>query len=371
MSTQGKTISRQELYERVWKAPLNKVAEELGTTYPELSRVCDELNVPKPAHGHWQRLKLGLPVEVSPLPEPAPGQALQGTLKPKGEPKRIPKEAASPSETNSKISGVACESDIVPAAKPEIPPTVEYTREQLYQAIWSTPCIKLAAKLGISDVALAKTCRKLGVPRPPRGYWARIEAGEKLPKLRLPAAKEGQDIVVGFNVVENVARREEWAANNVLTAGKSNKPGLVELPPESSELHPIAEKHRRALEKAKPDQHGFVTVRSKDLFFCSVSTAVMPRLTRALHAIICELEDRDFDFEPGANEYEGLQISRDNDRAELRWSEAQHEIEREPTDADKRRPSWTWQLKEKRASGALTIEVGAAGLRGKRKWTEG
>jgi hypothetical protein len=38
---------------------------------------------------------------------------------------------------------------------------------------------------------------------------------------------------------------------------------------------------------------------------------------------------------------------------------------------DKRRPSWTWQLKEMKAAGALCIEVSAVGLRGKRKWTEG
>jgi hypothetical protein len=60
MSEQAKRISRQELYEKIWMAPLRQVAEEFGTTYVELARVCDELNVPKPTPGHWQRLKLGL-----------------------------------------------------------------------------------------------------------------------------------------------------------------------------------------------------------------------------------------------------------------------------------------------------------------------
>ena len=94
MSDQAKKISRHELYERVWKATLKKVAEELGTTYAELSRVCDELNVPKPAHGHWQRLQLDLPVEVFPLPEPTPGMALEGLLKPKRKPRKVSASAA-------------------------------------------------------------------------------------------------------------------------------------------------------------------------------------------------------------------------------------------------------------------------------------
>ena len=263
-----------------------------------------------------------------------------------------------------------CVGSDAPVTEPKLPTTVEYTREQLYQSLWNTPCTKLAAQLGVSDVALAKTCRRLGVSRPPRGYWARIEAGEKLPKERLPVAKEGQDRVVRFDVTENIARREEWAANNILTAGKSKKPSAIELPSEGSELHPIAEKHRRVLEKTKPDELGFVTAKGKDLFWCDVSLTMVPRLIRGLHAVICELEDRDYSFESGNKEYEGLQITRDNDQVGLRWSETKVEIEREPTNVDKRKPSWTWQLKETQPSGKLTVEVSALGLRGKRKWTE-
>lgn len=40
--------------------------------------------------------------------------------------------------------------------------------------------------MGISDVAVAKLCARLQVPKPPRGYWARIEAGQapRRPPLR-------------------------------------------------------------------------------------------------------------------------------------------------------------------------------------------
>jgi hypothetical protein len=254
---------------------------------------------------------------------------------------------------------------------PKPPAKVNYTREQLYEAIWSTPCIKLAATLGLSDVALAKTCRRLGIPRPTRGYWARIQAGEKLRKERLSAAKEGQDVVVKFDVAENNSRREAWAANNLLTAGRRSRPNPVNLPAEGTELHPIAARHLRALERAKPGQLEFVAVKGKDLFTCDVSMAIVPNLVRSMHAVVCELEDRDYEFESSNSEFQGLQITRDKDQVELRWNEARVEIERAPTDADKRRPSWSWQLKETKASGKLSIEVNAFGLRGKRKWTEG
>jgi hypothetical protein len=39
--------------------------------------------------------------------------------------------------------------------------------------------MELAQDFGLSDVALAKRCRKLGVPVPGRGYWARVAAGQE------------------------------------------------------------------------------------------------------------------------------------------------------------------------------------------------
>jgi hypothetical protein len=61
-----------------------------------------------------------------------------------------------------------------------------YDREKLYREVWAEPTRKVAARYGISDVALAKACRQLQVPKPPRGYWAKRAAGQPLrrrPKL--------------------------------------------------------------------------------------------------------------------------------------------------------------------------------------------
>lgn len=52
-----------------------------------------------------------------------------------------------------------------------------YNREELYRKAWAIPMRKLAKEYGVSDVALAKTCRKLLVPVPGRGYWAKKAAG--------------------------------------------------------------------------------------------------------------------------------------------------------------------------------------------------
>src|SRR5947208_12931945 len=63
------------------------------------------------------------------------------------------------------------------------------TREELYKLVWSKPLVLLAKDFGISDVGLAKICKRLNVPRPYRGYWALIAAGRKMSIPSLPPAK--------------------------------------------------------------------------------------------------------------------------------------------------------------------------------------
>ena len=62
--------------------------------------------------------------------------------------------------------------------------TFTLTREQLYDLVWSEPMQRLAKKIGISDVAIAKHCRKLGVPVPERGYWNKLQVGKPVTKKR-------------------------------------------------------------------------------------------------------------------------------------------------------------------------------------------
>src|SRR5438270_10187350 len=65
------------------------------------------------------------------------------------------------------------------------------TREELYRLVWSKPITELAKEFGMSDVGLAKVCKKLNVPKPYRGYWQLIEAGRKPRNPPLPPPRKG------------------------------------------------------------------------------------------------------------------------------------------------------------------------------------
>ena len=57
-----------------------------------------------------------------------------------------------------------------------------YDRQRLYDEIWKEPAETVAKRYGVTGVALAKACRLMDIPKPPRGYWAKVAAGAKLPK---------------------------------------------------------------------------------------------------------------------------------------------------------------------------------------------
>lgn len=55
---------------------------------------------------------------------------------------------------------------------------IDIPKERLEFLIWNAPTTEVARKLGVSNVALNKRCKSLGISKPLRGYWAKKRAGK-------------------------------------------------------------------------------------------------------------------------------------------------------------------------------------------------
>jgi hypothetical protein len=55
-----------------------------------------------------------------------------------------------------------------------------FRRETLYELVWTAPLMEIARRLGVSDVALGKLCRRAAIPLPGRGHWMRVESGHQI-----------------------------------------------------------------------------------------------------------------------------------------------------------------------------------------------
>lgn len=87
MSERGKTISREELYQAVWRTPVSKLTVEWGVPTVCIVKACTELNVPRPGAGHWTLVRRGWQLEREALPPAAPGSptvARIGAAHPRG-----------------------------------------------------------------------------------------------------------------------------------------------------------------------------------------------------------------------------------------------------------------------------------------------
>jgi Phage integrase family len=88
-----------------------------------------------------------------------------------------------------------------------------FKRESLHELVWTAPVFEVAKRLGVSDVGLAKLCRRAEIPTPGRGYWARVESGQRVRRAPLPPAPESLPELL------RIRGTEPPPASNVAKAG--------------------------------------------------------------------------------------------------------------------------------------------------------
>ncbi len=62
------TLTRNELYEKIWNTPTTKLAKDFGLSDVALGKICKKHLIPKPPLGYWAKLAHGKRVARPPLP---------------------------------------------------------------------------------------------------------------------------------------------------------------------------------------------------------------------------------------------------------------------------------------------------------------
>jgi hypothetical protein len=96
-------------------------------------------------------------------------------------------------------------------------PEKYFTREQIYELVWSKAMRHAGPELGISDVALRKICIKHRIPIPAQGYWARKAAGHSViqPALRPISDTQLQTVRIDKASNDRYASTTKSSANSV------------------------------------------------------------------------------------------------------------------------------------------------------------
>jgi len=214
--------------------------------------------------------------------------------------------------------------------------TLRYERSKLYQEVWAQPVTRVAKSYGISDVGLRKICRKLGVPMPPLGYWAKLAAGKRVPTPPLPRHSGPTEIVrrrfvSSANELEAepphlVARREFEARpeNRIVVSASLGLP------------HPLIVSTERALRRPKGRNPRSRPARAPQGLDIAVSEDSLPRALRIMDALVQSLDARGMPLriEPDGERRSCVTLL--GQELAIRLVENTLRVERQPTDKERR-----------------------------------
>ncbi len=175
-----------------------------------------------------------------------------------------------------------------------------WDRNALYEEVWSTPMATLAEKYGISDVGLAKNCRKLSIPLPGRGYWAKISAGQSFAKTPLP--KISQEI----KIEKPRPMPKDQNPDVKQITGAQERSQIERLDRLNGELvlkhgslsHPLITQARSVLRQAREDDRKILQCREQCLDI-RVSKGSLDRALRIMAGLISLIEDEGFSVTVG------------------------------------------------------------------------
>lgn len=110
------------------------------------------------------------------------------------------------------------------------------SRTELYARVWQTPMTRLGLEFGISGNGLAKICQRLHVPYPPRGYWAKKEAGKAVTVTELPRLPPGTPTDV--DIYPSPPQPQEPAPIQAVIAAAAASSGAITILATLEDAHP-------------------------------------------------------------------------------------------------------------------------------------
>jgi len=249
--------------------------------------------------------------------------------------------------------------------------TIRLNREELYEQVWSIPMTQLAKQYQISDVGLAKICRKLKVPVPGRGYWAKKGKKKRPPLLSIKGAPE---FAVHKILPDNPnLEKEENDEIQALIAFEENPGNYIKVAEKLYSPHPLVAFTKQCLKMDNPDTHGHLRVSHRKCLDVRISKGNIDRAMRIYDALIKALEKRGFGI--SVNESNGTTtVSVLGEVLEIKLEEPSNKVERELTQDKKKKlfqHGWIYDRYRYVTSGKLVFRINEYidGIR--KSWSDG
>lgn len=188
-------------------------------------------------------------------------------------------------------------------------PSIE--RAALYEAVWETPVIHLAKRLGVSGAEIKRACETMGIPMPIQGHWSRIRHGHDVERLALPALQEGSPDSYTFRLAVEVVSPESKPRQRSIgdVSGLPETfqpPPRVVVPSTLRSAHPMVARTREYWKT--PARYGEASSVGGALLDIQVSRSLRSRALRIMQALLETSEAVGFGLEPGTDRFAVLLV---------------------------------------------------------------
>lgn len=247
--------------------------------------------------------------------------------------------------------------------------TIKLRRDELYKQVWSTPVTRLAESYGLSDNGLRKICKKLNVPTPWRGYWAKLQHGHDVTPDPLPELQEGAPDV---HIIRRGAVTPKDRSEKEHLPTKENVSVGLDVPKikVSSRLrapHPLVARTREGFKRPYTDQ--YKRSRPRQGLPIAVDASSVHRALRLLDALLKQAEKLGFSAGvEGTGRKKKSYLEIDGVKVHFRMTERLRREENEPKNRER---SWFYRKWKYFPTGQLRIELIYADGTGRKKWSDG
>lgn len=212
------------------------------------------------------------------------------------------------------------------------------TRRELYDLVWSMPITKLAEQFGLSNVGLAKICDRHRVPTPPRGYWAKKNAGKPTKQtifaqaddpspVRIEIASSRDRLPEPVRAIVELRRAER---KKILASREMKLSKVAELST-VPEPHPAIRATAKALRIARPIRTDVVEAVGPGLCGISASKRSAERIISLLDRLARTCDQRQIVLTPAETR---MSVSVDKDEVTFEIKERITQVRHVPTEAE-------------------------------------
>jgi len=231
----------------------------------------------------------------------------------------------------------------------------------------------------VSDVALAKACRKYRVPLPPRGYWSKVKAGHRMTRPPLPRLPDGESQTIAIEGDQRGPSPEISDEALKLIEAEKQPGAAIQVADQLLDPHVEVRKLAKSLcaeRFGNAQRPGILSPKVRPRVDVSVYPASVDRALRIMDALLKALEARGWSVEVDDEGKHSTSAVVLDERVFFFLDEKTARSDHTPTAEERREAKdFSWRTPPKwdfKPSGLLRLQIADASYMGIRTlWSDG